>query len=167
MYHKLDNAAKGLITWMAQNRFVTAPGTGASDETIQRAIDAAASGDTVHVEAGSYTGDANAAAVAKNVILSAGASPAQVVVNGNLTLDAGDTLPVELNGAAAGTGYDQWVVTAGNNVDVTGATLSVTRGYDPAIGTVFTIIDNQGSNPVTGSSPGWTKATLSRSTTCR
>ncbi len=49
MYHALDNAACGLITWVADTLFVSTGGK------IQLAVDAATSGDTAYVEAGTYT----------------------------------------------------------------------------------------------------------------
>jgi parallel beta-helix repeat protein len=54
LYHATDNAASGLIRVVAGQLFVSAPGTGASDETIQRAINAATAGNTVNIEAGTY-----------------------------------------------------------------------------------------------------------------
>ena len=59
MFHKVDDETKGLITWVANNDFVTAPGTHSTgttdtDSTIQRGIDAAPAGFTVNVEHGTY-----------------------------------------------------------------------------------------------------------------
>lgn len=82
--------------------------------------------------------------------LAPGASPGQVGVTGDLTLDGSSTLAVEVDGLVAGTSYDQVVVTG--DVDVTGAALDVDLdgALDPAVGTTFTIIDNQGVSAVTG-----------------
>jgi autotransporter-associated beta strand protein len=54
LFHAPDSAASGLIRVVAGNLYVTTPGTGASDETIQNAINAASANDTVNVEAGTY-----------------------------------------------------------------------------------------------------------------
>src|SRR5207253_3117962 len=62
MFHKVDfgNTSAGLITWVANNVYVTAPSTASpgssdTDSDIQRGIDAAPSNYTVAIEAGSYT----------------------------------------------------------------------------------------------------------------
>ncbi len=56
MFHKLDDATKGLITWNAGKVYVTDAGT---DHSLQRGIDAASTGATVNVEAGSYVENVN------------------------------------------------------------------------------------------------------------
>ncbi|MFP4054680.1 MAG: right-handed parallel beta-helix repeat-containing protein, partial [Phycisphaerae bacterium] len=54
IYHAVDDTASGLVRLVPGELFVTAPGTGASDEAIQNAIDVADAGDTIRVEAGLY-----------------------------------------------------------------------------------------------------------------
>ncbi len=54
------------------------------------------------------------------------------------TLGPGATLSLGLNGAIAGTGYDQ--LNASGPVNLGGATLNLTGGYAPVKGDVFTII---------------------------
>jgi hypothetical protein len=50
VYHKLDNSTLGLVTWMADNVYVTT-----NSGSIQRGIDAATAGWTANVAAGTYT----------------------------------------------------------------------------------------------------------------
>ncbi|HEV8606849.1 MAG TPA: right-handed parallel beta-helix repeat-containing protein [Tepidisphaeraceae bacterium] len=56
VFHKMDDAAApslglGLVTWVANNLYVTDAGT---DHSIQHAIDIASSGNVINVEAGTY-----------------------------------------------------------------------------------------------------------------
>jgi hypothetical protein len=78
--------------------------------------------------------------------LSPGDSPGTMTVTGNYSLNSGD-LAVELDGLVAGTGYDQLIVTG--NVSLAGD-LTLDVGFTPGVGNMFTIIDNQGTNPVSG-----------------
>ncbi|MDT9091297.1 hypothetical protein, partial [Escherichia coli] len=58
MHHRVDTdlaVSNGLITWVANNLFVTAPGGGSTDSSIQRGHDAASSGDVVNVEGANYS----------------------------------------------------------------------------------------------------------------
>jgi hypothetical protein len=59
---------------------------------------------------------------------------------------------MELNGLTAGTEYDQLVVNG--DVDVTGATLSVSLGYVPSSTDQLFILVNGGANPITGEFAG-------------
>jgi fibronectin-binding autotransporter adhesin len=59
---------------------------------------------------------------------------------------------VQLNGTTAGSGYDQLNVIG--TVNLSGATLSGTLGFSPALGTSFTIINNDGADPITGTFAG-------------
>lgn len=55
LYHATDDASSGLIRLVADELFVTTPGTGSNDESIQRAVNAASAGDTVNVETGTFS----------------------------------------------------------------------------------------------------------------
>jgi autotransporter-associated beta strand protein/T5SS/PEP-CTERM-associated repeat protein len=68
--------------------------------------------------------------------------------SGNTLLDSNAVFSVALNGEAAGTQYGQLGVTG--SVTLSNATLASTFGFTPALGDVFKIIDNDGSDPVIG-----------------
>jgi autotransporter-associated beta strand protein len=64
------------------------------------------------------------------------------------SLGASSALVVQLNGAAAGSGYDQLKVTG--TVTLSGGGLSVALGFVPTAGAEFVVIDNDGTDPVVG-----------------
>ncbi|QEL18583.1 beta strand repeat-containing protein [Limnoglobus roseus] len=124
---------------------------------LQEGIDiASASPRTLIVRGGAYVGGADATAAGRDVTLDtvgATGTPGTGVVDltGNLALNAGDTLRVQLNGLTAGTGYDQINVTGTANI--TAATLTVARGFTPTPGAVFTILTATGG--VSGTFAGY------------
>jgi len=81
-------------------------------------------------------------------VLSPGNSPGILHVQGNLSLALGATVLIELNGPGAGSQYDQIDVTG--TVSLGDATLSLSLGFMPPSGTMFTIINNDLSDPVSG-----------------
>lgn len=117
LYHAPDSATSGLITWVSGNLFVTTPGTGASDETIQRAIDAASSGNTVNVQAGTYLENL---IIAKDLILlgaNQGVNPntavrnPESIITGGIVVDNAaprdvDVLGFTFNGTAGPLAYN-------------------------------------------------------------
>jgi len=148
IHHALDALFVGLARYEAGNVYVTV-----NSSSIQRGIDAASTGDTVNIQSGTYTVDsANATALGKSVTLAPGASPGQVVLNGNLTLDAGDAVAFELNGLTPGTDHDQLVVNGA--VTLGGATLSATAGISYADCDSLTLIENDGVDAVSGTFAG-------------
>jgi len=99
------------------------------------------------------SGQIGAASLNKRSTLSPGnGSTGRFRVAEDLKFVAGATYSVELNGAGAGTQYDQTVV--GRNVNLGNATLLLKLGFDPAKGTTFTIIDHAGAAHVTGTFKG-------------
>jgi fibronectin-binding autotransporter adhesin len=78
--------------------------------------------------------------------VSPGASPGTMTITGDYSLNSGD-LFIELDGLAAGTQYDQLIVTG--DVSLAGD-LTLDVGFSPSLGDMFTIINNQGTNPVSG-----------------
>jgi fibronectin-binding autotransporter adhesin len=86
------------------------------------------------------SGSTGALTVLGTGVVAPGNSPGVLTVNGNYTQTAG-TLSLELNGTAAGSGYDQLAV---NGTVTLGGTLTATLGggYDPVNGDLLFILDN-------------------------
>ncbi len=94
----------------------------------------------------------------RNTVNPAGPSGTAVLSTAGLSIPGNNTLSMELNGADPGNGYDQVSVTGTVNID--GTSLQLSLGYLPVIGTVFTLIDNDGTDPVTGTFGGLTQGSL-------
>jgi fibronectin-binding autotransporter adhesin len=69
---------------------------------------------------------------------------------GNVNLQLGSTFQMEINGATAGTGYDQLNVTGGSSIVTLAGLLSVTTGSTPTNGSLFFLIDNDGPSAISG-----------------
>lgn len=94
---------------------------------------------------------ANTVTVNAGGTLSPGLSPG-IINTGNLALTVASTLDIEIDGPTVGTQYDQVNVTG--TVSLGSATLNVILGFVPAAGQVFTIINNDAADPVTGTFNG-------------
>lgn len=106
------------------------------------------SGSAVTVNGGTLAGDGPIGAVTLNAagLIAPGSSPA-ILATGNATLNGG-TLALELNGATAGTGYDQLSVT-GSVAFSANTPLTLSLGYDPVDGVdFFTIVANDAADAV-------------------
>jgi len=79
--------------------------------------------------------------------LAPGSSPG-ILSCSNVALNPGVTLSVELNGVAAGSGYDQ--INVSGSVSLNNAGLLVSAGFTPAVGNSFVIINNDGADAVIG-----------------
>jgi hypothetical protein len=137
--------------------------------TIQDGVAGVATNGTVIVNPGSYSGDVNVNRVmdvrgvftisgalnvtAAGASVSPGFSPG-IINTGNLALTAGSTVNIEINGPVLGTQYDQLNVTG--TVSLGNASLNVMLDslYTPSAGQSFTIINNDGSDAVTGTFGG-------------
>ncbi|MCH9792582.1 MAG: cadherin domain-containing protein, partial [Planctomycetes bacterium] len=86
-----------------------------------------------------------------------GSSPG-IISTGDLTLAAGSTLNIEIDGTTAGTEYDQIQVTG--TVDVTGATLNLISTFTASAANEFILIDNDGADAVTGTFAGHAEGAL-------
>jgi autotransporter-associated beta strand protein len=107
----------------------------------------------------SYTGTASIIAGANpptsltvGSIGGAGAGILSIQNSLGLKFNSGSTLSADINGTNPGTLYDQ--VNVVGAVDLTGASLTVTAGFTPTVGNTFMIINNDGSDPVTGTFTG-------------
>src|SRR5262249_33997626 len=90
-----------------------------------------------------------------------GTGPGILTAAGSIALGRGSSLVVELNGAAPGSGYDQLRVTGAGSTVSLGGSLNVRVGFVPA-GQSFTIINNGGSSPVSGTFSGLPEGALVR-----
>ncbi len=110
--------------------------------------------DLVPVSSGATLGGSGtvpAITVASGATLAPGTSPG-ILSSGNVAFSSGSTFSVELNGTTVGTQYDQLDVTG--TVDLGSATLSVSLGFAPTSGDTFNIINNDGSEAITGTFNG-------------
>ncbi len=114
---------------------------------IADAIALAASGATINVAPGSYTGSVDFTGKALNLAVQNG--PGVVTINGNLTLDADDAVRVKIDGIMPGSEHDQLIVVDGNCV-FGGATLSSSIGYSPSAGDIVQVVEHSGTGSISG-----------------
>lgn len=137
--------------------------------TIQNGVAGVATNGSVIINPGTYTGDVNVNRVmdvrgvftitgaltvtAPGASVSPGFSPG-IINTGNLSLNSGSTVNIEINGPIVGTQYDQLNVTG--TVSLGNATLNTALSniYNPSAGQAFTIINNDGADAVTGTFAG-------------
>lgn len=96
-------------------------------------------------------GAASAVTIQSGGTIAPGHSPG-CITTASMTING--TYTEQIGGTNACTDYDQLQITG--NVDVTGGTLQtqLINGFTPTVGQTFKIIDNQGSNPLTGTFAG-------------
>ena len=100
------------------------------------------------VGAGTVRGD-----VVNASVVAPGNSPGCITVNGNYDQSSDGDLNIEIAGPTACTGYDRLIVNG--NVSLNGTlVLSVTPPFIPGVGHSFTIIENDGSDVVSGTFVG-------------
>jgi autotransporter-associated beta strand protein len=119
---------------------------------------------STRVNGGTLGGDGKIGALLVNsgATLAPGSTTTQIFTTGNVAFSAGSTFTVTLNGTTAGTGYDQLSVTG--TVNLAGASLNVNLTFTPALGSAFTLIQNDGADAVAGTFAGLAEgATLSQS----
>lgn len=118
-------------------------------------VDGNIAGSTIAVNSGgTLGGDGTVGNVNVNTggTLAPGSSPGILTSTGNLSLSIGATFGLELAGTTAGTGYDQMII--GGDLSLGGSTLFVSLSFSPTDGDLFTVLLNNGGNPVTGTFSG-------------
>jgi hypothetical protein len=97
--------------------------------------------------------------VANAAQVSPGTSPGTITVDGPYGQTPGGTLAVDINGMVPGTEYDRLAIVGSASL---GGTLLVALGFAPTNGTTFVIIDNDGSDAVSGVFAGLPEGTTFR-----
>ena len=126
-------------------------GTGTTSVTVSDSGTTLAGGTTAGT--GGITGavNINAGANLSPGTSGNGAGTTAILHTGALTLVSGSNFNVDLNSTSAGTGYDQLNVTGTVNLGgVLASNLVVTAGAGLNVGDSFTIINNDGVDPVSG-----------------
>lgn len=100
------------------------------------------------------SGTVNSDTVAMNGQMTPGRSAGALTFSGDLSIGSSADVEMEIGGLAAAA-YDRVVVLGDVTADGTLDVLLI-NGYEPNHGDVFTLIDNQGVNPVTGTFTGMT-----------
>jgi autotransporter-associated beta strand protein len=83
-----------------------------------------------------------------------GNSPGRESINGDYSLNTNGQLMIEINGNTAGTDYDQLRIQGADNVITLGGLLQVTAVSGLSSNSVFTVIDNQTTNAISGTFSG-------------
>ena len=145
----LTKIGAGTLTISGTNTYTGATTVEAGKLILNGSITSA-----VSVNSGTLSGSGTARAITVNSggTLSPGDGVGILNAIGNLTLSLGATYLVDLNGTAVGTQYDQTNVSGA--VGLGNATLSLGLGFTPVTGDVFTIINNDGTDQVTGTFNG-------------
>ncbi|MFM7072990.1 MAG: autotransporter-associated beta strand repeat-containing protein [Planctomycetota bacterium] len=89
--------------------------------------------------------------VATGGTMSPGSSPGVIQV-GNTSYASGVTVTFDVWGSSPGTGYDQLIVTG--SVALGNATLAIDLRYTPTVGETFLLIDNDGTDAISGTFAG-------------
>ena len=149
-------ASSGLLTLAGD---VSGAGAVVKNGTCFLTFDGTQTGGTLTLTSGALFGSGTTGTLtATGGFVAPGTGNGILHVAGGATLGAASTLAVELNGTTAGTGHDQLDVTGA--VTLSGGPLAVTTGFTAASGATFTILNNDGSDPVNGTFAGLAEGAL-------
>ncbi len=120
-------------------------------------VNGSISGAAVNVISGSTlrgSGSTDAVTVNSGGTVAPGNSPGIITINGSYSQSTGATLEIELEGTSAATPqFDQLIVNG--TVSLAGTLdVSLLGGFNPSVGNNFKIIDNDGSDTITGTFTG-------------
>ncbi len=99
-------------------------------------------------------GNSQAVAVQAGGLLTINGNNAEDFTTGGLTLASGATFHADIGGTTAGSGYDQLLVNGGVALGNANLDLALIGGFTPTAGNTFTLISNDGVDPVTGTFAG-------------
>ena len=152
---RLEKNSSGVLTLSGDNSYSGGTIVRGGTLLINNTTGSGTGSGTVTVSGGTLGGNGSIdglVTVASGGTLGPGASPGILTLNNGLTFTGG-TYEVDIEGATAGTGYDQVVVTSGNvdlGLGVADLLLNVDSGFSAAIDDYLWIIDNTGSGTTSG-----------------
>ena len=147
------NVANGLAVGVpVTNGALTKAGSGTMSLS---AANTYTGGTTVQAGLLDLAGSLNSGVIVTGGIFALGAATAVRLVNGSLTVNAGGTLRIRLNGTIGGTDYDQLRLTSAASIATLAGTLDLIAAPDLAVGSTFTILDiSPGTATIFGSFAG-------------
>lgn len=148
---RIKNSRNFTTAGRFNNSGVVSVGSGSTFSLGAGAGSTATGGGTFTVQSGGILAGANTLAsnVSNDGQVSPGNSPGIVTVNGSYAQNTGSVFNVEIGGTTAGTGYDQLNVQG--TVTLAGSlNMTLINNFTPAEGTVFLIVNNDGTDPISG-----------------
>ncbi|MBL9116337.1 MAG: hypothetical protein JNJ83_15125 [Verrucomicrobiaceae bacterium] len=134
---------------------VTAQGSqSGTSSRIQEGIDRVATAGAVTILAGTYAGNVDSNTKSVTIHAGSGTDTAVIAVNGDLTLNSGVTLQIQVNGTTPGTSHDQW--TSSGSVSIASAALVVSGSFSSPIATdSIIILDKTSGGAISGTFAGF------------
>ena len=108
--------------------------------------------------AGTLEGSGSTGTLTVNGILTPGIGGPGSFSSGSLSFGSSGVYNVDLNGAAASSGYSQ--LTVNGPINLNGAALNLSLGYTPTFGTSYILINNSGGTPIEGYFAGLPEGSL-------
>jgi len=144
----LTKIGSGIQTLSGANTYTGATVVTAGTLLVNGSLSASS---TVTVNGGTFGGNGTVGALTVNAsgTLAPGSAAAATGILNIGNLSHAGALAININGATVGSGYDQVNVIGSVNL-IAFNTISLTLGYTPTIGSLFFLINNDGSDVITG-----------------